>query len=290
MNGECHAHLFMDGLNYKAATERHRYKVDREQVNLELQKYQHQGITYIRDGGDRFGVSEYARQVARDYGITYKTPLFAICREGHYGRIVGKSAATLKEFAALVREVKEKHGDFIKIMVSGIMEYSEFGRLSEAALDAIWIREMIHIAKEEGMAVMVHGNGTEAVLTAVEAGADSIEHGNYLNEECLLAMKEQGCVWVPTIVTTKNLIGCGRYPDKVLERIYEMECTNLTRAAEMDVCIATGSDAGAYLVPHGKGIRQEQEIFQEVWRTAGYADEVIRERIEWGEQAIRARF
>ena len=41
----------------------------------------------------------------------------------------------------------------------GIMEYEEFGRLSEPGLEEEWIREMIHIAHEEGMAVMVHEIG-----------------------------------------------------------------------------------------------------------------------------------
>ena len=60
---------------------------------------------------------------------------------------------------------------------------------------------------KKAMAVMVHGNGRDAVLAAVEAGADSIEHGNYIDTECLDAMAESDCVWVPTIVTTGASVG-----------------------------------------------------------------------------------
>ena len=235
-------------------------------------------------------MSELARELAPEYGIDYRAPIFAIHRKGHYGGIVGKAAETLKEYADLVAEVKRRKGDFIKIMVSGIMEYEEFGRLSEPGLEEEWIREMIHIAHEEGMAVMVHGNGRDAVLAAVEAGADSIEHGNYIDMECLDAMAESDCVWVPTIVTTGALLGCGRYPEQVLEQIYEKECENLAYGFGKGINIAAGSDAGAYLVPHGDGILWEMKIFVETLTNLGYNEAGVKERIWLGESQIRERF
>ncbi|MFR8170905.1 MAG: amidohydrolase family protein [Marvinbryantia sp.] len=264
MFGECHAHLFMDGINYRQAVNDHKNGVNVARVREHLEDYRACGITYIRDGGDHFGVSLRARELAGEYGITYRTPVFAIHRAGHYGGIVGKGARTLQEVKSLVQEVRRERGDFVKIMVSGIMEYSGFGVLSEETLEREWISEMIHIAHEEGFAVMAHANGADAVLAAVEAGADSIEHGNYIDRECMSAMKENGCVWVPTIVTTRNLIGCGRYDDKVLAQIYDMECENLANAWAMGVPLALGSDAGAYMVPHGKGVVREYETFREV--------------------------
>ena len=214
-------------------------------------------------------MSQLGRELAPEYGIDYRTPIFAIHKKGHYGGIVGKAAATCREYADLVEE---------------------FGALSEPGLDADWIKEMIHIAHEEGFAVMVHGNGRDAVMTAVEAGADSIEHGNYIDTDCLDAMSERNCVWVPTIVTTKNLLGCGRYPEKVLEQIYEKEQENLVYGYQKGVQMAAGSDAGAYLVPHGKGVLQEIEIFIETLTNLGYNETDVRERIRQGECQIRNCF
>lgn len=288
MFGECHAHLFMDGINYRRAVNDHKNGVNIARVREHLQAYRACGITYIRDGGDRFGVSLWARELAGEYGLTYRTPVFAIHRAGHYGGIVGKSAQTLGEVQSLVREVRREQGDFVKIMVSGIMEYSGFGLLSERALEKEWISEMIHIAHEEGFAVMAHANGADAVLAAVRAGADSIEHGNYIDRECMAAMAQEGCVWVPTIVTTRNLIGCGRYDDKVLRQIYGMECENLSGAWEMGVPLALGSDAGAYLVPHGKGVIREYETFCEV--LFDVSKEELTRRLQAGEEQIRRVF
>lgn len=277
----------MDGIDYHAAVRDHKDHVNLARVRAHLQAYKDSAIPFVRDGGDRFGVSEAARTLAGEYGITYYTPLFAIHREGHYGHIVGKSARTLKEYAQLVGQVREKGGNFIKIMASGIVDYRAYGLLSEEALERGWIAQMIHIAHEEGFAVMVHANGPEAVLPAVLAGADSIEHGNYIDRDCMEAMADSGCVWVPTIVTTRNLIGCGRYEDAVLESIYDMECRNLADAYASGVLVALGSDAGAYLVPHGKGLLQERQIFLEVLKDVPAAE--LQERLTRAQERITGR-
>lgn len=277
----------MNGWNYRAAVSDHKNGVDMRRVREHLQAYQDSAVSFVRDGGDCFGVSEKAREIAGEYGVEYCTPLFAIHRTGHYGGIVGKAAADLEEYRRLVAEVRARGGDFIKIMVSGIIDYGGFGRLSEDALERDWICEMIRIAHEEGFSVMVHANGTEAVLPAVLAGADSIEHGNYIDRSCIEAMADTGCVWVPTIVTTGNLLGCGRYDDEVLKRIFDMECRNLALAYESGVQLALGSDAGAYLVPHGRGVHQEYRLFSEV--LADVPREELDAHLAAGEEAIRRK-
>ncbi len=285
MFGECHAHLFMNGTNYRKAVDDHKNGAAIGIIRDHLQAYQKAQVAFIRDGGDRYGVSELAKKLAGEYGIDYRTPVFAVHWQGHYGGIVGKGISSFAEFKERIEEVRTRGGDFVKIMVSGIMEYSGYGILSEPALEKERICEMIHIAHEEGFSVMVHANGTESVLPAVMAGADSIEHGNYISRECMEAMADSGCVWVPTVVTTKNLIGCGRYPDEALRQIFATECENIAYAYACGVQMAAGSDAGAYLVPHGMGVWQETEIFRDILGK-NEADEHLRR----GEDCIKARF
>ncbi len=71
------------------------------------------------------------------------------------------------------------------------------------------------------MAVMSHTNGDYGVQGAVAAGVDSLEHGNYMNEESLAMLAESDTVWVPTLVTVRNLLGDGRYDDETLKPIIE---------------------------------------------------------------------
>ena len=53
---------------------------------------------------------------------------------------------------------------------------------------------------------MSHTNGAYGTRAAIEAGVDSLEHGNYMDEETLsLCWQRAVLVWVPTLVTVRNL-------------------------------------------------------------------------------------
>ena len=251
MNCDCHIHMVLDGADWRAAIRRHREAVDLGWIRGRLAEYQARGITYLRDGGDRWGVGAAARAMAGEYGITYRTPLAPLCLEGYYGRFIGRTYRTTKEFARLVTQTRREGGDFIKIMISGLMDFDRFGVLTEEGLPPELIRELIHIAHQEGLAVMAHGNGARCVQAAAEAGADSIEHGAYLDPEALRAMAQAGSVWVPTLSTVGNLRGRGRFREEAVRAILDSALENVAAFAGMDGLIAPGSDAGAWAVPHG---------------------------------------
>ena len=80
-------------------------------------------------------------------------------------------------------------------MTTGIMDFDTDGSITGTALSFGEVREMVHIAHEEGFCVMSHTNGARAVKEAAAAGADSIEHGNYVDEEAVEVMAEMGTVW-----------------------------------------------------------------------------------------------
>ncbi len=286
MLGENHAHIFMNGVNYRQAVKEHEKGPEDSLIRSRLRAYQEKGVSFVRDGGDYLHVSERARELAQEYGIDYRTPIFAIHKKGHYGGIVGRSFDTMKEYAALVDEVKRAKGDFIKIMTTGIMDFDTDGSITGVDLKAQEVKEMVHIAHEEGFAVMAHTNGAQAVKDAVLAGVDSIEHGNYVDEECLRLMADKGMAWVPTITVVKNIIGCGRFSDKVLQSIWEKGKRNIRRGYELGVKLALGSDAGAYLVPHGQGIIDEWNCFLEILEDK---DDLI-DRLREGEVVIRDKF
>ncbi len=258
---DCHIHMVLDGQYWKSAIARHSEQVDISWIRAVLDTYRDAGFTYLRDCGDRWGVGKTAREMAKDYGITYRTPLASLYKKGHYGGIIGKPFETTKEFAALVRQNRDAGADFIKIMISGLMDFDRFGVLTEEGLESGEIQELIHIAHEEGMAVSVHGNGGKNVLAAAKAGVDSVEHGAYLTEEALCAMAEAGTVWVPTLSTIGNLRGTGRFSETDVERILESALQNVTRFAQLGGLIAPGTDAGAWAVPHG--IKSEFALLQQ---------------------------
>ena len=286
MFGECHAHIIMDGVNYRHAIDLHRNGPDDNVIREHLKIYQDRGITFVRDGGDALGVSARAKELAPEYGIDYRTPVFAIHKEGHYGSIVGKSFSTMPEFYKRVLEAKEQSADFIKIMTTGLLDFNAHGAVTGTPLDAAEVKEMVHIAHEEGLAVMSHTNGNYGVQAALSAGVDSLEHGNYMNEESLTMLSESHTVWVPTLVTVRNLLGDGRYADEVLRPIIETAEENVRKAFRFGVKVAPGSDAGAYRVLHGQGIQDEMQAFVQILGNEEKAYQWLME----GEMEIQKKF
>lgn len=244
-------HMVLDGYEWRSAIRRHEQGPDDGFIRLALEAYRQKGFSYLRDGGDRWGAGKRAREIAGEYGITYRTPLAPLCKNGHYGAFIGQSYRDEKEYAYLVRKTREDGGDFIKIMVSGLMDFNRFGVLTEDALAPEEIRKLVHIAHEEGFAVMAHANGARCVEAAAAAGVDSVEHGAYLDGDALAAMQEMGVIWVPTLSTIGNLRGKGRFDENAVAAILESAMGNVAAFAAMGGLIAPGSDAGAWAVPHG---------------------------------------
>ena len=258
---DCHMHMVLDGFDWKAAIRRHAQGPDEKWIREILKEYQRLGFTYLRDGGDRWGAGKKARELAPEYGIRYRTPLANLCKAGHYGAFIGEKYADFKEYTALVRKARADGADFIKIMISGLMDFDRFGVLTEEGLPPEEIRELIHIAHEEGFAVMAHANGARTAEAAAKAGIDSIEHGAYLDTDALCAMKENGTVWVPTLSTIGNLRGKGRFHEDAVQAILESALENVAAFARMGGLVALGSDAGAWAVPHGS-ISEQQWLNQ----------------------------
>ncbi len=248
---DCHIHMVLDGVDWKRAIGRHSAAVDEIWIRGILERYQKLGFSYLRDGGDRWGAGKKARDLAGEYGIVYRTPLAPLCKAGHYGGFIGTRWENLGEYAALVAGARQRGADFIKIMISGLMDFDRFEVLTEGGLEPGEIGELIHIAHEEGFSVMAHANGARCVEAAARAGVDSVEHGAYLDGEALAAMAEAGTVWVPTLSTIGNLRGKGRFDQRAVEQILESALENVRAFAALGGKIAPGTDAGAWAVPHG---------------------------------------
>ena len=282
MRCDCHMHMILDGFEWKSAIARHAEKPDDNFIHQILARYRDLGYTYLRDGGDRWGAGARARDLACQYGITYRTPLANLCKAGHYGAFIGKKYENFREYRKLVEEARKDGADFIKIMISGLMDFDHCGRLTEEGLPADEIRELIHIAHGEGFAVMAHCNGARTAEAAAAAGVDSVEHGAYLEADALAAMAENGTVWVPTISTVGNLRGKGRFNEEAVRDIFAHTARNLRQFAAMGGLIAPGSDAGAWAVPHG--CESEEPLLRQI---LGENADVI---LEQGAAAIRNKF
>ncbi len=128
---DCHIHMALDGGYWKDALARHKDAPDEAFIRRTLETYKTLGFTYLRDGGDRWNAGKRASELAGEYGMTYRTPCFPIYRKGHYGSFIGRGFETIDDFRALVAEVKKSGGHFIKLMISGLMDFNHYGVLTD---------------------------------------------------------------------------------------------------------------------------------------------------------------
>lgn len=284
MFADLHVHMLLSGSDWKAAIAGHQPYPDDILIRSRLSAYRTAKISYLRDGGDRFGVCLRARELAPEYGITYHTPAFPIYKKGHYGSFIGRGWSDFAEYRALLTEAQAAGADFIKLMVSGLMDFSACGVLTEEPLTGAEIHDLIAAAHDAGFAVMAHCNGAEAVKNAVIAGVDSIEHGAYPDDEACHILAESDTVWVPTLSTIGNLIGSGRYDDEVIRCILRLARENVRKVANLGGHIGLGCDAGAFHVPHVEGTFSEERWLRE---TLGNRTDVI---LSAAERQIRAKF
>ena len=147
---DCHIHMVLDGADWKRAIARHSGGVDEVWVRRVLETYQKLGFAYLRDGGDRWSVgAKTGRWRGSMASPTARRCLR--CARRSLRRIHRRKYENLSQYATMVTQKRADGADFIKIMISGLMDFDRFGVLTEDGLPPETIRELIHIAHEEAL-------------------------------------------------------------------------------------------------------------------------------------------
>lgn len=253
-----------------------------------LKEYKKNNILALRDGGDGIFASCLAREVAKEEGITYRTPIFAICKKDHYGSFLGRAIGGIEDFKKEFNILKENKLDHLKIILTGIVNFDKFGDVGDVAFTYDELEYMVKSAKECGVPVMVHANGSQGVSSAIKAGVNTIEHGFLISHKELYEMAEKEIIWVPTLSPLGNILDKNDSNFKkqldIIRKVYTIQVENIVKAHEMGVKIALGSDAGAYAVGQVTGIFNEIKHFENI----GFSkDTVLKMCLENGSAALK---
>lgn len=192
----------------------------------------------------------------------------AIVSTGSYGPkgydndqkiMLGAEPADGNELVRVVRDQIWQGADFIKIYADyrwGLMgEDRPTFTLDELKL----INE---VTTSSGRVMVCHAKSKEAILRAVLAGAVTIEHGDFLDEEIGKLMKEHQVIFMPTIAAVDKITqyrgwkkGIDPDPENVVRKKLSFKA-----ALTSGVTIGMGGDVGVF--PHGDNV-MEMELMAE---------------------------
>ena len=147
-----------------------------------------------------------------------------------------------------VREQISHGADWIKVYSDRSYRVRDDGVLDDIptfTLDEL--KAIVDEAHRERHKVASHAMALHGVHNSVEAGVDSIEHGNYIADEDLKTMAVRGIYYIPTIFVGEY-VAQGRAVEgaPVWVKMIEIHEDTFKRAMKAGVKIAFGTDAGGF--------------------------------------------
>ncbi len=167
------------------------------------------------------------------------------------------------QIRAAVREQLRAGSDFIKTCSTGAAMVHAQSDVDALEWTAEELAAMAGEAHRKRVRLAVHAHGAAGIKQAVEAGADSIEHGTFIDEEGAAMMAARGTYLVPTFFAMHELATRGgEYgaPDYVLRKAAALDGAHnetFALALAAGVPIAMGTDCtGTPVGPHGPNARE----------------------------------
>jgi imidazolonepropionase-like amidohydrolase len=158
-----------------------------------------------------------------------------------------------------VREIIKYGADVIKVCATGgVLSLGDNPQASQYTQEEL--RAIIADAHRLGRKVAAHAHGAQGILWATQAGVDSIEHGSYIDDAGIAAMKEHGTYLVPTLYLgdwfLENAPKTGVPPAMLAKAKEVMPAArqNVAHAFASGVKVGFGTDAAVY--PHGLNARE----------------------------------
>jgi imidazolonepropionase-like amidohydrolase len=246
------------------------------------------GITSVRDcGGTDAGVKQAVEQ-GYIVGPRMQVSITALTTTGGHGDSYTASGQHVKlmhneypgmpngicngveEVRKAVREVLRAGADVVKVHATGGVlsptDHPEFTQFNVEELK-VMVEEA---AFRRGLKVMAHAQGAEGIKNAIKAGIHSIEHGIYLDDECIELMLKHGTFLVPTLLAPVSVIenaeetGMPEWGVKKAQESLEAHKESIAKAYQAGVKIAMGTDAG--VMAHGTNLR-ELSLMNEIGMT-----------------------
>jgi imidazolonepropionase-like amidohydrolase len=231
------------------------------------------GFTTARDlGTEGAGYSDVSLKKAINDGIIIGPRLLvagrAIVSTGSYGPkgydtdqqiMLGAEPADGNDLIRVVRDQIGKGADFIKIYADYRWGMNGEDRPSFTLDELKLINE---VTRSSGRVMVCHAKSKEAIKRAVLAGAETIEHGDFIDVETGKLMKEHNVTFIPTISAVDAISQYRGWKKGVTEPPANVinKRKSFKEAIASGVTIGMGGDVGVF--PHGENA-SEMELMVE---------------------------
>ena len=217
------------------------------------------GVTTVRDLGGR-DYAEFAVRRAIAEGLFPGPRILGagrpVCMTGGHGNSIGREADGPDDARKAVREQLKAGADVIKLIATGgVMTPGVEPGSPQLTLEEM--RAAIEEARKAGRRTAAHAQGSTGIADAIEAGITTIEHGIFLTDEIIAAMKRKGVFLVPTLAAPAAISAGGLaagIPDYMVRKsdaVVTAHVASFRRAHEAGARIAAGADSGTPLNFHG---------------------------------------
>ena len=125
---------------------------------------------------------------------------YAICARGGHGSLLNKEVGSVLEAEAITKAILPHNPDWIKIIATGgVTDAKNPEEAGTLQLSEEIMRVICDLAHAAGKRVAAHSESNEGALAAIQAGADSIEHGSNFTSEIIDLMIEHHVGLVSTL-------------------------------------------------------------------------------------------
>jgi len=146
-----------------------------------------------------------------------------------------------------VRLLIRRGAKCIKVFASGgVLSIADDPLRQQFSL--VELKTIVEEANRNGRVVAAHVHGKVGIMAALHAGVHTIEHGTYMDDECVELMKKQGTVYVPTRTIVKlgvehpELMSPESYQKMLVTAQHHLAAYRL--AVKSGLRIALGTDLG----------------------------------------------
>jgi len=270
---DCHVHMMFNGFRFEnplyTPLSLYFYEAVRN-----LEKTLETGVTTVRDAG----MADYGVKKAVEEGLIngprLQISVMPLSITGGHFDLQLKSGKTVKtsypglpesvcdgpeEVRKRVREVLRAGAEVVKVMTTGgVISANDSPEHPQFTMEEL--RIIVAEASYRDLPVMAHAHGSSGVKNALNAGIKSIEHGTYLDEECIQLLLENDAWLVATQLahwSNLELLEDGELPDFSQEDARKVAMNshkNMKKAYQAGVKIVMGTDSG--IAPHGQNLRE----------------------------------